>query len=128
MSRRLTVPGMFLVVMALNAGCPRWDDGPPVRPPTPTGCFTTPGPIGCCGPLAAAANELEGIKTYGCADGRQRVYQAKFICANDAATADSMCKSGQYTAVVAGRSMAPSSCGNGSALFDIDDPSCPATW
>ena len=94
----------------------------------PGQCFTTPGPIGCCGPLAAAAHERQGIMTYGCTNGRQRVYQAKFTCAQAGQNTDTLCKSGKYTATVAGKSMTPSSCGNGSALFDVDDSTCPATW
>lgn len=103
--------------MAASTGCGNTPQ------PQPGHCFSTPGPIGCCGPLAKAAGELQGIKTYGCANGRQRVYQAKFSCGDDNA-----CKGGKYTAVVAGHAMAPSSCGQGFALFDIDDSTCPATW
>ena len=108
--------GIFLLVTLVGCG----NGGPSVSAGQ---CFSAPGPIGCCGPLAKAANELQGIKTYGCANGRQQVYQARFGCGDDA-----VCKSGKHTAIIGGRSVVPSSCSGGFALFAIDDVNCPASW
>lgn len=108
-----------LLTLAIVSGC-NFGSG---DPPPPGQCFTTPGPIGCCGPLAASAHELQGIATYGCSNARQQVYQAKFSCGDQ-----NECKSGKHKATVAGQLLAPSSCSGGFALFAVDDNKCPATW
>ena len=108
-----------LLAFATATGC-NFGNG---EQPQPGQCFTKPGAIGCCGPLAADAKELQGIATYGCSNGQQQVYQAKFTCGGD-----SECKSGRHRATINGQSRVPSSCGGGFALFAIDDDSCPATW
>lgn len=113
------IHSVMLLLVPLSA-CPGGTGGPNIPPGQ---CFATPGAIGCCGPLATAANEIGGIATYGCANGRQQVYQARFYCGGESA-----CKDGQHTAVINGSPRVPSSCSGDFALFAVDDESCPTTW
>jgi len=95
--------------------------GPPPPPKTPHFSTPSPNPIAkCCGDLVQLGGA--SLQTYGCKNEHQAVWTATILDLppeQDAA----FCKSNKANIPGVGLTL-PTSCGQGQAIFAVDDPTC----